>query len=94
MSYLRCGADEIDGDDIETACLIDKLIDVVVALRDTFELALLANVHEVFGFAVGVAAARFDFDEYQLVAIHRDDIDLTNFSVMEVSLDDPITEVT
>ncbi len=87
--HLACAC--IDGDDIEAAGLILQFINVIISFGNTLQLLLLAPVNGIFGFTVGkIIRPRFDFDKDQLIAIHRDDIDLADLAVSKVALDNTI----
>src|SRR5579883_3360393 len=88
MADLRSRTNQIDSDDIKAARLIGEFVDVVISFGDTLKLFLLTNINEIFGFAAAVIASGFDLNENESIAIHCNDIYLTDLAVMEITFDD------
>lgn len=94
MPDIGFAAAFIYGDNIESACLVLQLIDMIIPFGNALKLLLFAPIDGIFGLAERIVIrSRLDFDENKLIAIHCNDIDLADSAVGKVALHDTIPKI-
>ena len=92
MTYFRQALCHINGYDIEAAELVRQLVNMIIAFGNTFELALLTNIDEIFRLSARVLCSGLNLDKDKPLAIHGNNINFSYAAVMKTAFDDPVTE--